>query len=219
MATTFRGFEMPEEVEEIGVDKDEILLSLVGKVGIESMKTHSQKHQQLRERLSGIESSNVEECSRLKANLETFHAERELVAQRMEELRRAMKQLEDDDAELCMRIEETEMQISELDANCDEEASKLTRELEETEKVVDFEASVDGLADGLKVYEESLKQAVTVSNIFENCENVNEFVPSKLGVYLVHVKNYFASESECIDFLRQRVGSLEKEARDLVSFL
>jgi hypothetical protein len=79
------------------------------------------------------------------------------------------------------------------------------------------EANIDQLADGLKVYEESLKKAVTVSNIFENCENVNDFVPSKLGVYLVHVKNYLTSESECVDFLRERVKKLEKESRDLVS--
>lgn len=219
MATTFRGFEMPMETGESSVDKTGILLSLVGKSGVENMKTHKQVHEDLSLRVSSMTTSKSGDCARLRSNLDTYNAERSLVAERMEELRMAMRQLEEDDAELCQRIDETELEMSELFSNQGDEIQQLTGELKATQKVVDFEATIDSLADGLKVYEESLKKAVTVSNIFENCDNVNEFVPSKLGVYLVHVKNYFTSESECVDFLRKRVVSLERDSRDLVSYL
>jgi hypothetical protein len=218
MATTFRGFEMPEEADEsASVEKNEILVSLVGKTGVESMKTHKRVHDDLTQRKSSLESTNSDEYSRLHSNLETFQAERSMVAERMEELRLAMRQLEEDDAELEQKIVETELHVSEIDTGSMKEVEKLAEELQETEKVVDFEATIDNLAGGLKMYEESLKKAVTVSNIYENCENVNDFVPNKLGVYLVHVKNYLTSESECIDFLRNRVNLLEKDSRDLVS--
>jgi len=216
MATTFRGFEMPEETDEsASVDKDEILVSLVGKSGVESMKAHKRVHEDLTLRKSSLHTTNSDQYFQLQIDLDTYQAERSLVAERMEELRLAMRQLEEDDAELTQVIIETEQQISEIEGSSIEEAAKLADELQETEKVVDFEATIDTLAGGLKLYEESLKKAVTVSNIFENCENIHDFVPSKLGVYLVHVKNYLTSESECIDFLRKRVTLLEKDSRDL----
>lgn len=216
MGTTFRGFEMPEEADDASVNKETILVSLVGKSGLDNMKTNKSVYEDLSSRMSELTTSNSDVCARLNDSLETFHAERSLVAERMEELRMAMKQLEEDDAELVQKIADTEAQIAEVDTSRNDEIERLSNQLRETEAVVAYEANIDQLADGLKVYEESLKKAVTVSNIFENCENVNDFVPSKLGVYLVHVKNYLTSESECVDFLRERVKKLEKEARDLV---
>jgi len=216
MSTSFQGFEMPEEThEESCVEKEDILVNIIGKCEVEDMKMNKELYKKLEQKVSSVANSNLDERQHLQSNLATFHAERNLVAERMEELRIAMRQLEEDDAELCDRILETRSRLTSFETKNIEELGAITGELERSKNMVMFEEAVDSLADCLKIYEESLKKAVTVSNIFENCENLDEFVPNKLGVYLVHIKNYFLSESDCVDFLRYRVLSLEKEARGL----
>lgn len=217
MATSFRGFEISEDSDYSVVDKEDILNNIVGRAEIEQMKNNKLILRDMEEKMKVIEKSNSEERMLLKSNLKTYQAERELVAERMNELRIAMKQLEEDDAELNAIIEETEMKLSTIEENNRGEVRKMVSNLEESKEIADLEKSVESLVDSLKIYEDSLKKAVTVSNIFENCENVDEFVPNKLGIYLVHVKNYFTSESDCVDFLRNRIIELEKEGAELVS--
>mmetsp|Transcript_21229 Transcript_21229/g.24220 ORF Transcript_21229/g.24220 Transcript_21229/m.24220 type:complete len:843 (+) Transcript_21229:80-2608(+) len=216
MATSFQSFEMPEETnQESFVEKKDILVKILGNAEVEKMKKNNVFYEEFEKKVSFVANSNIEERQNLQSNLVTFHAERNLVAERMEELRIAMRQLEEDDSELCDKILETRLKLKSFEKKNKEELEAVMEDLNRSKNIVMFEEAVDSLADCLKIYEESLKKAVTVSNIFENCEHADEFVPNKFGVYLIHMKNYFASESECVDFLQNRVNLLENEARGL----
>jgi hypothetical protein len=207
------------ESDEISIDKDDILTSLIGEFGVETMKRNWAVHDELVSQIAEIETSDQFECVELESNLKAYVKEQQLVAERMEELKRAMRQLEEDNEELGEKIAKTKARVSRLRAGRVCELSNLSRKLEETKQKLLFETTLDGLAGGLKAYEESLNSAIAVSTAFEAYDSTADFVPSKINVYLERVKNYLNAEAECIEFLRGRVKSLKREGRDLVRTL
>jgi len=214
MGTSFRG--NITTVTEVTSDREDILIDLIGPKEAAARTAFREKHQELKSKLSSVITQNEEKRSRMESQLVGLQAQRSMVADRMEQLRQALRRLEEDDEELCEKITDVKDQIQDHYKSSNDQVGELHCETVNMERHIGNEASLDGLVDRLKVYEESLKKAVAVSNLFENCDNVNDFVSSKLGVYFVHVGNYFASEAECVEFLRKRVTNLEKESRDLV---
>jgi hypothetical protein len=212
------GAEISNDIDEFSVTKEFILISLVGSSGLESMKRNKLSHEDLVRHVSSVSKQDADMYQNLKLDLSSFNSERVLIAERMEELRKALKCLEEDDIELVTKITETESRIRELDLVRHEEISQISMQLEATKQSLQFDKSINDLADSLKVYEESLRKAVTFSDVYFHCQNENDFlVHNKLSMYLIHAKNYFSSEFDFVDFLRNRVKKMEKEAKCLVS--
>lgn len=219
LGTNVRGFDSDSKssVDEAVAPREEIVQALMGAGGLRRMESNKRNRDHLRTRAATLESSESDLSTTLRSKLRTYQAERRLVADRMEELRRAMQQLEEDDRELREKIAEAESQLSNINAQSTEETGRLRGELAATEDRVKFDDSVDCLVDKLRTYDDSLKKAVAVSGIVESCEDLDEMISSKLGVYLVNVSSYFSSEVECVEFLRNRIETLEREVKGLVS--
>ena len=215
MGTSFRRGASTVSPEKT-TDKKDILESLLDKDHASRRMANRKRHQEVQAKMSGVMAGGSEQRVGMESTLVNLQSERAIVAERMEELRLALRQLEEDDAELLEKISGIQQQIQKQYQSRNDQVGKLHLEAVEIEKEMQEEAAIDYLADGLQQYQELLRKAVTDSNLFENCDNMTEFVSSKLGVYLVHVRNYFSSEAECVEFLRLRIKKLEKEINDLV---
>lgn len=206
-------------VEVSSVTKDEVLLSLVGEDGLEKMNANKAAHDAVRQKIKEAEARTSPEYQALKMNLSTFQGERSLVADKIEELKNELKQLEEKDAMLERKIEGTEKEMAALHESSSGEMQKLQAELAKTSKAAESDFSVRSLADRLAIYETSVKQSVvsTSSVHFNGNEDMSNLVPEKLSSYLVRARNYFRAEADCVQFLRSRMRTIETEANSLVS--
>jgi len=75
---------------------------------------------------------------------------------------------------------------------------------------------VRSLVDTLKAYDDSLDRVVNepVQSIVENSE-VGEAASKTMDIFLFRCRNYFASESQCVDFLLARIHASQREAAEL----
>lgn len=205
-------------VQVSSVAKDEVLLSLVGSDGLGKMNENKIAHDAVRQKMKDAESRSSPEYQALKMNLSTFQGERSVVADKIEELKNALKLLEEQDCMLCQKIQGVEKEIAALDKSSSGEVAKLQKELAVTSKAAESDVSVRTLADRLAMYETSAKQAISTSSFVTNeGENISNIVPEKMNSYLIRARNYFRSEADCVQFLRSRVRDLETETISLVS--
>ena len=189
---------------------------LEGLVGVAAARTIESRRQP-----AGAPSSTTEapvpqrltqRSKRLRNTIKAYHAERALVAERMEELRQAMQQLEQDDAELRERISEAEEESEAVQDEMEREAElrRLGRPSEKEE--TKFDEEVGGLVDSLHTLDMSIRQAIALSGFSAPESNA---VSAKLGSYLRSVSNYFTTEAECVEFLRNRIEMLRKAETDI----
>jgi chromosome segregation ATPase len=182
------------------------------------MKQNKLAHDDVRQKLKSVEDRTSPEYQALNINLHTFQAERTAVQEKMEELKNALKRLEEEDTMINRKIIETQKEISSLDETCNGEVAMLKKELAQASKTAESDNSIRALANQLAVYESSVKNSVNVSSaVSTGNENIAEIIPNKIGLYLTRARNYFRSEADCVQFLRNRVRTLEKEIISLVS--
>lgn len=201
--------------------KDEVLLSLVGQDGLEKMKENKRAHEEVRQKMKAVEARTSPEYQALELNLCTFQAEHSLVEEKILELKKSLKRLEEEEAMLNRRIHETQTEIAGLHEASNGEIAKLQKELAQTSKAVESDVSVRTLADRMASCEAFVKDSMngsTLVGIAEE-EEVSKLIPGKIGLYLIRARNYFRSEADCVQFLRSRVRTLETEANTLVSCL
>ena len=204
-------------VEVSCVTKNDVLLSLVGTDGLEKMNANKIAHDAVRQKMKDAETRTSPEYQALKMNLSTFQGERSIVAEKIDELKNALKLLEEEDAMLRRKIEGAEKEIAALDESSSGEIAKLRNELAQTSKKVECDVSVRTLSDRLAVYETFVKQSVHASSVVSNGHaDMLDIIPEKMNLYLIRARNYFRSEADCVQFLRSRVRVLETEANSLV---
>jgi hypothetical protein len=121
---------------------------------------------------------------------------------------------------LSRKVDETQNEIARLDEACNGEIAELKKELAHTAIATESDIGVRTLANHLAVYESSVKDSLNVSSaVSTGAENMEEIIPSKIGLYLTRARNYFRSEADCVQFLRTRVRALENEVNSLVSHI
>jgi predicted nucleic acid-binding Zn-ribbon protein len=208
-------------VQVSSVTKDEVLLSLVGEDGLEQMNANKSAHDAIRQKMKDAETRSSPEYQTLKQNLVAFQDELADITKKMEELKNALKLLEEKDAVLCEKIQGAEKDIAALDESSNGEMAKLQKELAVTSKATESDVSVRTLADRLAMYETTAKQTISTSSFAatNGDEDMSNVVPGKMNSYLIRARNYFRSEADCVQFLRGRVRTLETEANSLVSFM
>jgi myosin heavy subunit len=208
-------------VQVSSVTKDEVLLSLVGEDGLEQMNANKRAHDAIRQKMKDAEARSSPEYQTLKQNLVAFQDERADITKKMEELKNALKLLEEKDAVLCEKIQGAEKDIAALDESSNGEMAKLQKELAVTSKATESDVSLRTLADRLAMYETTAKQTISTSSFAatNGDEDMSNVVPEKMNSYLIRARNYFRSEADCVQFLRGRVRALETEANSLVSFM
>jgi hypothetical protein len=198
--------------------KNEVLLSLVGPDGLQQMNQNKLAHDQVRQKLRTAEARTSPEYQALQLNLSTFQAEQSVVQEKIQELKNVLKEYEDENAMLSRKVHKTQNEIARLDETCNGEIAELKKELAHTSTAAESDICVRTLANHLAVYESSVKDSLNVSSVVSSGnENMEEIIPSKIGLYLTRARNYFRSEADCVQFVRNRVRTLEIEVNSLVS--
>ena len=136
------------------------------------------------------------------------------------ELKQTIEQLELRDAELCAKIEGLNADIEVESSTQSEEASRLNEEIKVAAEAVKYGTSVNTLVDLLKSYDDSLDKAINGSvKVTIETGDAGEVASQKMDSYLLRARNYFLTESQCVDFLRSRIQASENEVSELVSGL
>jgi hypothetical protein len=210
------------ESESILFNKEELLKIILGEVGVARMRrdepSRDKPYRKIVVKKEKTDTDDQFEIVKLESSFETYNQEREMVAARMQELRREMRQLEEDDKELCEIIAATTIRLSSLENDRFHERMHSTEQLNENERLISHKAILNLLADELKDYAETLHQAITVSTLINVHDNMSEVAQSKLGFYLARIRDYFSSKAKCIAFLHARAENLDREADDVVCY-
>jgi hypothetical protein len=200
---------------EAEMEKSDIFTAIVGEQGQQGI---DKKRANLQDLKSQVQAGETEIIADLRSSVEDYQSERQIIAQRIAELRQSIEKLEIYDAELCAKVVDIQAEIEEDMVNRSAENGRLDESLSQAQAAVKFGNSVGSLVDLLKTYDDSLEKAVNGSGqAFSNTENMGEVVSSKMDAFLVRARSYFTSEAECVDFLRARIVSSQKAVGELVS--
>jgi chromosome segregation ATPase len=164
------------------------------------------------------------ELETLTCNLESLRNEHDRNVTRMEELRKALKLLEEEDANIVTRIEETESQVAEIKQLQAVQVDELANKLSAQSTAIGFSGSVDLVVESFQQLDDTLSNANTsISNMPpESGKVIDDMVDvaiNKLNMFLLRARNYFAAEADCVDFLRRRVDDLDCEIKRMVRVL
>jgi hypothetical protein len=200
---------------EVEMEKSDIFLAIVGEQG---QQVIDQKRANLQVLKSKVQAGEPEHIADLRSSEEDYQSERQIIAQRIAELRQSIEKLEIYDAELCSKVLDIQSDIEGDVVNRSAENGRLDESLSQAQAAVKFGNSVGSLVDLLKTYDDSLEKAVNGSGqAFSSVDNMGEVVSSKMDAFLVRARSYFTSEAECVDFLRVRILSSQKTVGELVS--
>jgi hypothetical protein len=212
--------EKQQEMEDVTLSKEDLIRILVGDDDLGKLEATKIEHETLQAEASKAKLKLDSLSKDFESKLEGYRAERGAIGDKLAELRRQILLLEEQDAGLCEKIATTEQEAEEAKTLLVKEIGELNGRISKSSGPYEFATSVHKLATGLKVYDESLKKAVAdpaMPSSDDEPANTADEIPRKMGVYLVHAKEYFRSEAKCIKFLRARLESFDKEARSLVS--
>jgi chromosome segregation ATPase len=200
---------------ETEIEKSDILLAIIGEDAKRTFDAHKANLDTLKAQLKEGESERVQQ---LKAEVEELNSERQMIAGRIAELKQSIEKLEIYDAELCAKVVDMDTEVETECMTNSEEASRLNEEVTEASKAVKYGNSVGSLVDMLKTYDDALDKAINGS-VQASIEvgDVGEGASNKMDMFLFRARNYFVSESQCVDFLRGRILASQKEVGELVS--
>jgi hypothetical protein len=200
---------------EAETEKSDIFLAIVGEQG---QQVIDQQRANLQDLKSKVHAGEPERMVDLRSTEEDYVSERQIIAQRIAELRQSIEKLEMYDAELCAKVLDIQAEIESDVTSRSAKNVRLDESLSQAQAAVKFGNSVGSLVDLLKIYDDSLEKAVNGSGqAFSSTDNMGEVVSSKMDAFLVGARNYFTSEAECVDFLRARIMSSQKTVGELVS--
>jgi hypothetical protein len=201
---------------EVEMEKSDIFLAIVGAQG---QQVIHQQRAHLHDLKTQVQAQEPEHITELRSSEEDYISERQIIAQRIAELRQSIEKLEIYDAELCSKVLDIQADIEGDVVSRSVKNSQLDESLLQAQTAVKFGNSIGSLVDLLKAYDDSLEKAVNGSGpAFASTDNMGEVVSSKMDAFLVRARNYFTSEAECVDFLRARISSSETTVGELVSY-
>ncbi len=203
---------------EVELERSDLLVSLLGEGGRVAIENVRAEQSELANELEAVK-TGTEEVKELTSELESYKAERLAVADRMEELRKTLKMLEEQDAVLASRIDASQKELVELRHNQSARVEELTHQLTEKNSTIAFGDSVELVVDSFQKFDETLEKAFasSVRSGPPKSKDMREVATSKTNVFLVRVRNYFAAETDCVEFLRGRVADLERDIKSMVS--
>jgi hypothetical protein len=187
------------ETESPLIEKDQILSFLFGSSLLERRMSNVEHYESCNLRLAQSNTSNLEVISQLKNNIQTYQSERDILHDRMEALRKALKQLEADDLEL------------------EENINNCIDDIRAAEKAHIVDNTMSLLGHEIKFCKEFMAKAVSTSKASTLHTRNNKDSPRGFDLFLVHVHNLFKSHQTCVNVLRDRVRINSKRVRKMVS--
>jgi hypothetical protein len=197
------------------IEKSDILLALVG---VDAKNTFEQRKLNLDEVKAQVKEGESQRLQELRTSSDELHSEREMIQQRITELKLSIEKLKTYDAELCAKVSDVEKEIEEECTNESADASRLHEQVTEASKAVKFGTSVGSLVDMLKRYDDALDKAIngTVESLVID-EDIEAEASKQMDAFLSRARSYFASEAQCVDSLRNRIRASQMEVPELVS--
>lgn len=195
----------------------DVMLALVGEDAKASFELRKAELEELQNQVKMTESEASRE---LRGEMEEIQMEREAVAQRILELKKSIEKLETYDAELCVKINDTKMQLDEETTQSSAEATGLNEKIKEVSEALKYGSRVIEVANSLKKYDDSLDKAIVASSQIAATAKGDqvEFAGKQMEIYLTHTLKYFESEVKIIDTLNKRVVSSTQAVDELVRF-
>lgn len=210
---------LKQDDEEIGRSK--LMASLLGDQYAVIMANRAE-YEAIKMRVDEAKSMSYSQREGLAAELGVYRSERDAVAQRMAELRLELGRLEQQEANLSAKVLVVEEKMASLDGSS---------------AVQDLETKLDGRSEHVKAGDEVQEVAIKLQAfefaLFEASNAAvraastkrssgaalvsmtQEELGNKFGSYLERMKNYFATEAECVEFMLARAKKLESGIPDL----
>lgn len=201
-------------LRETEIERADIMMALVGS---NAKSDFDQQKMRLEELRSTMQSGESDDIKQLRTRVEEIESERQMIAQRIAELKQSIQNLEAHDASLCGTVVELENQIESECGVASAEASRLGEELAEATKAVKFGTSVKSLVDLVKTYDDSLEKAANgAEGDAAEVINLEEVASTKMEAFLSRVQSYFSSDVKCVEYLKGRLVTSQKLVADLV---
>eukprot|EP00934_Nitzschia_sp_Nitz4_P003189 Nitzschia sp. Nitz4//scaffold82_size85912//69800//73896//NITZ4_005150-RA/size85912-processed-gene-0.126-mRNA-1//-1//CDS//3329558862//3179//frame0 len=194
------------------VDASSILIALVGEDTMGALKSQENTLQKFK---ANVEDEETEALEELQTTMEELTQERESIQQRILELRQSIERLEAYDAELCVKLDDTRMELEAATQRASAESVSLGMEIYQTQEAAERGAMVGGLADLLNKYNHSLQQAMVNSISTSSTSSSVEKVSQEMETCLTRARHYFETEATAVKYLRERVAVTDKEVLDL----
>jgi len=149
------------------------------------------------------------------------------ISKRMEQLRRELEELERQDELLVKEEKEVSSELERLERESDEEIDTLKAKIAAKSTHVAVDREVKRTVEKLGELESAWIRSSCATAEPETAAvpapeparpsgpPITELLPIKLDQYLNRARSYFQSESQCVEFLRNRVSSTEAEVLDL----
>ncbi|KAL7463817.1 hypothetical protein ACHAXS_004174 [Conticribra weissflogii] len=187
---------------------------------VEEVKSYEAKVDQI---LSDVATKQINLSNR-QTNLSFKRAD---ISKRIEKLRRELEELERQDEQLVKEENEVSSELEELERDSEKELDMLKAKIAAKSTHVTVDREVKRTIEKLAELEtacirssyaavEPEPAAVPVAEPLRPAgPPISELLPIKLDQYLNRARSYFQSESQCVEFLRNRVSSAEAEVLDL----
>ena len=200
---------------ETEIATSEIMLALLGEDANATFELQKADLEELKAQAKQRESERAQE---LRTSIEELNEERETIGRRILELKQSIEKLETYDAELCVKVGDAQKELDEETAVASAEAHSLNEKIKEASNAIKYGNSVLEVVSTLKTYDDSLDKAIHTASKASFVPDA-EYAHKQMEVYLSHVRDYFQSEANTIDFLRDRIVASRKAVEDLVSCL
>jgi hypothetical protein len=194
----------------------DIMLALVGEDAKASYELQKADLEDLKSQAKGFESENAQE---LRGAIDELREERESVAQRILELQKSIEKLEAYDAELCVKVNDAQLELEQETAQMSADVAALNKNIQDASDALTYGSHVIEVANSLKKYDDSLEKAVVASSKAAAIASGDTaaFAGKHLEVFLSHTLKYFESETEVTAFLKNRIAASSKIMEELVS--
>jgi len=194
-----------------------LIASLMGDE-FETVNSNRIKFESLKKQLAKANSSTFVQRDILTTERDACKEKRRCVSDRVQELKLEIQKLDQEDEMIKNRIAKIDGHIASLVRSQSSEICELENELRESSKVIKLEDTAKSLVARLHVFESSIVRAASSTYSKENSSTVffsPDQVARKMGIFVVRMMNYFNSEAEMVNFLRDRVGILDAKISSL----
>ena len=193
-----------------------IMLALVGG---DAKAAYEQQKEALEELKSQAKSTESEKAQELCATIDELATERASVSERILELKQAIEKLQAYDAELCVKVDDTQKQLEQERADTSAEIASLNDRIKEASEALKYGRHVVEVANSLKKYDDSLEKAVAASSKGAVVSNGDMAASAgkQMDLFLSHTLKYFESEAEAIVLLKNRIAGASGIVDELVS--
>lgn len=199
---------------ETEIGHSDVMLALVGEDAKAAMEVQKVNLEELKAKAEEGETESIQE---LRISIEELSSERETIKQRILELKQSIDKLETYDAELCVKVDEAQVQLDSEIALASAESNDLNGKIKEASDAIKYGGLLSGLATSLKRYNDSLERAIKKITVIPSVDPAYQ-ASKQMDVFVSRARTYFQVEADTIQYLQNRRTKCQMEVDELVSW-